>query len=428
MNDFLDRSIEPASEAVGEVGFLPVVNTSLPNGIGVSIIRAGSREVTKIDWVFPAGSVQAGRPLLASTVGHLLTEGTSSRKASEVADIIDFHGGHLSSQAFFHCTVVTLVSLTRELPGLIELASDIIQNAAFEKHEIETYIDKRREEFIVDSLKVKSMAARRLCEVVFGENHPYGWQLKLNHFDTITREQVVKFHGETYSPQNCQIIVSGQPGDDIEDLLARYFGSVNWQKRPAGNNYSGDITPLKGTFHLVEKEGALQSAIRFGRAIFNNRHPDFVPLKVLNTILGGYFGSRLMTTVREKEGLTYGINSNIVSYKDHGIWYVATEVKSQRRQEAVDAIAREMKRLASEPVPREELETVRNYMLGELLRFFDGPFLTSDIYRALLELNLDFEYYNGMAMEIKTITPERIMELASTYLAPDNFNVVVAGK
>lgn len=428
MTNIPDRQNGPASEPIGEIDFLPVLETTLPNGIEVTLIQAGSQDVTKIDWVFPAGAIQAGRPLLSSTVGNLMIEGTTSRSSAQISETLDFYGAYLSTQTYFHNSVVSLVCLTKELPELFPLVEDVIRNASFEQRELEIYINKRRQEYILESEKVKTIAARRFSESIFGADHPYGRQVSLSHFDAITREDVVSFHRDAFTPHGCKIVVAGQPGENIVNLLTRHFGMNDWPKGPYNGNGVDDIVPSVEKFQLVEKEGAVQSAIRIGRPIFNNHHADFIPLQVVNTILGGYFGSRLMTSVREEKGLTYGIGSNIMSYKNCGMWYIASEVMGEMRPAAVGAIFDEMLRLANEPVPDDELEVVRNYMLGELLRNFDGPFSTSDIYRTLQEFNLDFGFYSKMVDVIRTITPARIMELAAKYLQPDDFYVVVAGK
>ncbi|ASB49934.1 M16 family metallopeptidase [Alkalitalea saponilacus] len=423
-----DRSKGPAFETINQIGFLPVAGLSLPNGIEVSMITAGSQDVTKIDWMFPAGAVQAGKPLLASTVGNLLMEGTTSRTSQEISGMLDFYGAYLSTQTFYHNTVVTLICLTKELPDMLPLVEDIIKNPAFDKRETDIYINKRRQEYILDSEKVKTIAARRFPEVVFGANHPYGKTLKLSHFDELTRDELFEFHKNAYTPLGCRIIVSGQPGNEIGDLLVKYFGSSQWLPGTVNLNGVGEIEPLGQKVHLIEKEGALQSALRIGRPLFNNNHPDFIPLQIVNTILGGYFGSRLMTSVREEKGLTYGIGSNIVAYKNGGMWVIGSEVMGEMRQAAVGAIIDEMVRLTKEPVPENELEVVKNYMLGELMRNFDGPFSTSDIFRSLWEYDLDFTFYAKMVEEITKIDQQRIMQLSEKYLNPDDFYVVVAGK
>lgn len=424
----INRVEGPGFELPGAICFLPVGKFKLGNAVDVSLIEAGSQEVAKIDWVFPAGAVQANKPLLSSAVGNLLTEGTTSKSALEIADTFDFYGAYLSTSSYYHNAVVTLFCLTKDLPDLLPLVEDVIKNPVFDDKEFAIYINKRRQEFLMDSEKVKTLAARKFYEVIFGPEHPYGRGVSSSDFDNITRDDLVRFHQSQYQSAEMSIVVAGQPGKNISELLNRYFGDGDFHSKAQSDGRSFRLKSDDGKFHLIEKQGALQSALRIGRLMFNNTHPDFIPLMVLNTILGGYFGSRLMTSVREEKGLTYGIGSSLISYKEGGVWTISSEVAGEMRDEALAAIRQEMIRLTTELVSESEMELVRNFMLGEMLRYFDGPFSSSDIYRTLQENKLDFDFYRRMEMELRAITPQRILSLAKKYLQPDDFYVVVAGK
>src|SRR5690554_4807615 len=423
-----NRKEGPGFELPGVIGFLPVNKFSLANSIDVSFIEAGSQDVTKIDWVFPAGAVQADKPLLASTVGNLLVEGTKTKTANEIADFLDFYGAYFSSSSYYHNSVVSLFCLTKDLPQLLPLMEDIIKNPSFLSSEIENYLNKRREEYLIDSEKVRTLAARKFHETVFGSTHPYGRLAQLEDFSNLDRNDLEQFHRDYYLSGEAKIIVAGQPGKEIYKLLDHHFGRNERFIARTENTLDFSLAPSHEKFHFVEKRGAVQSALRIGRPIFNNTHPDFIPLMVVNTILGGYFGSRLMTSVREEKGLTHGIGSSLISYKESGLWMIVSEVAGEMRDQAVEAIFEEMMRLTKEPVSEDELDLVRNFMLGEMLRYFDGPFSTSDIYRTLQENQLDFDFYAKMEKEIRNITSHQIIALARKYLQSEEFYVVVAGK
>ncbi len=418
----------PTFEKIDNIAFLPVTKFALSNGIETALITAGSQEVTKIDWIFPAGAVQAGKVLLASTVGNLLLEGTKTKSSLKISELLDFYGARLSPRTYYHNTVITLLCLTKYLDKLLPLVQEIIIDAAFDQKEIDIYLNKKRQEFIMNTQKVKTLAFRRFNEVVFGSSHPYGRQVQIEHFDLLSRDDLIKFHQEAYSPLNTRIVVAGQPGKNIKSILNRYFGSKDWALGKNNLNAIEEIQPMQEKFFLIEKDDSLQSAIYIGRPMFNNHHPDFIPLQILNTLLGGYFGSRLMTSLREEKGLTYGVGSDIRAFKYGGLWAIASEVMGEKRQLAIAAIREEMIKLSKDAVSDNELEIVKNYMLGELLRNFDGPFLTSDIFRTLWEFGLDFEYYGKLIDEINNISKEKILSLGKQYLNHHDFYVVVAGK
>ncbi|MFW5754347.1 MAG: M16 family metallopeptidase [Marinilabiliaceae bacterium] len=417
----------PDFQPIDKIAFLPVKEQQLDNNIPVSIIQAGSQDVTKIDIEFPAGAVQAGIPLVASTTANLLQNGTEEKTSSEISELVDYYGAYLSTQTYHHHTVLTLLCLSRHLPRMLELMGEIITRPSFPEHEYDIFLQKKHEEFLFDSEKVRFIANQRFGEVIFGPDHPYGRQLKEEHFQKITREQVKTFHRNHYHPTFSHIYVAGQPGENILKLLNKHFG----QSKKPGKNLTEETlpnpTPSEEQFIVVPKEGAMQSALRIGKPLFNNHHHHYIPLQVLNTVLGGYFGSRLMTSVREKKGLTYGIGSSIMPLKYGGIWGISSEVSGESRDQAIEAIFEEFENLRQKPIPEDELEMVKNYMMGELLRNFDGPFTSADIYRTLREYGLDYQFYQNMIDYIKKVRPEDIRETARQYLNPATFKIVSAG-
>ncbi len=401
----------------------------LDNGVPVHIIEGGTQDVIKIDFVFPAGVVQAEKPLVASFTNKLMQEGTQSLSSAEIAEKIDFYGAFLGQSANYHHAQISLYVLTKYLHNVLPFVEDIIKNPAFNQHEFEVFLAKRKQDYLVDSEKVKVLASRKSREVLFGSNHPYGWVADLSHYENIKREDCVSFHKKQYVSNHCKIIVSGKPSSDFLQQMNTFFG---------GNDWSNDACVEEGQFnvsqgdirdtYLVEKPNAVQSAIRLVRKGVIKSHPDYIPLLILNTVFGGYFGSRLMNNLREEKGLTYGISSYILSYRKAGVLGIATEVLSEKRELAVSEIFKEMEKLRTDEIKKDELDRVRNYMLGELMRSLDGPFSISDAYQGLMGFDLDYSYFENFEKQILSITGEDLKQLANKYLVQDDFYVVIAGK
>jgi predicted Zn-dependent peptidase len=177
----------------------------------------------------------------------------------------------------------------------------------------------------------------------------------------------------------------------------------------------------------LEKKNAIQAALRIGSITIGKRHPDYHGLKIFDTILGGYFGSRLMKNIREGKGYTYGINSSVVSFELAAYKSISTEVGIEHVAATINEIGIEIRRLQNEPVGYVELELVRNYMLGEIVRMFDGPFATTDSFRAVWEFGLDYSYYTSMANKIRTIGADEIMHIARTYYKIEDLFEIVVG-
>ena len=423
----LHRHTAPEFKTVSDFNLLPVQIFELDNGIKVHLLEAGSQEVAKIDFLFPAGSIQSAKSLLASVTSKAMIEGSGKYTATEIAEKIDFYGAYIGQQTVFHNSVLTLISLSHFLPETLEILEDIVKHPTFEQKEIDTILERRKQEFLIESDKVKTLASRAFTQNLYGKEHPYGNFVSIEAFDELTRDEIVDFHKKTYIPQGTHIIISGQPGKNIKSLLNKYFGQ-KWNTNSPLPDWKPEIFQGTKKEVYIPKADALQSAIKIGRPLFNKLHPDFHGIQILNTILGGYFGSRLMTNIREEKGLTYGISSFIMTYKHTGFLVISTDVRAENRELAVEEIFNELKRLREETISEEELTLVRNFLSGDMIRNFDGPFATSDNYRGLIDLDIEPEYFHDFFNVLMQITAEDIKALAQKYLQEEDFITVVAGK
>ena len=223
------------------------------------------------------------------------------------------------------------------------------------------------------------------------------------------------------------VTASGFIDAEVIQLIKDNFSSTWGGSDPAerANNYR---LPIIEKSMFIEKEGANQNAVTIGKLFPTQNHPDYPGLKLLCTILGGYFGSRLMSNIREEKGYTYSIQASPISFLHNGIFLVFAEVKTDKTEETVNEIFREIEKLTVELISEEELIPIQNYMLGRILEDFDGPFARAQTFASLRECNLDFGYYNRLINTIKTATPFEIRELALKYLTPESMSTVIAGK
>ena len=161
--------------------------------------------------------------------------------------------------------------------------------------------------------------------------------------------------------------------------------------------------------------------------MISSTHVDYAGMQVLNTVFGGYFGSRLMSNIREDKGYTYGIGSSVVPLRKEGYFCISSEVGVDVRAAAVNEIYLELKRLRTELVPESELNLVRNYMLGSFQRNIDGPFSLADRFKSILTAGMGYEYYTRYLETIQNITAEELLRLASTHLHEDSLYELVVG-
>ncbi len=425
----INRSIAPAFHAIEEIHIPKAIAHKLSNGIPVYSIDAGSQELVKIEFLFKAGMYYQSQPLLASSANNLMETGSSKYNADQISERIDFYGGFLELETGQDFASVTLYTLNKYLKETITVVEDVLKTATFPKDEFDIYINNKKQKHLVNSQKVSVLARRRFNELLFGEKHPYGVDVKDEDFSKISVDTVKSFFSEHYHSGNCSIIVSGKLPANLLDLLNSLFGTSHWgQSDMIIKNVDHALQTTGQQKHLLSKSDAIQSAIRVGRILFNKTHKDYYHFQVLNTILGGYFGSRLMANIREDKGYTYGIGSGLASLVNGGYFYISTEVGADVTQKALDEIYVELKRLREEPVGAEELTTVKNYILGQFLRSVDGPFALADKFKGIWMFGLDYDYYHNYFNAVNSVTADQLQAIANTYLQEKDMIECVAGK
>ncbi|HEY3372239.1 MAG TPA: pitrilysin family protein, partial [Prolixibacteraceae bacterium] len=321
---------------------------------------------------------------------------------------------------------VNIVSLSKHLPAILEMTENMIKHPVFPTYELEVMIDKNKQKFLLENEKVRTLCQKKFSQVMFGNAHPYAIKNKLEDFELINRDVLMQFYQSYYHSANCRIIIAGKVDETVLNMIESHFGGTDWQ-RPSLQEPVFDISPDAQKYHFVEKADGSQSALRIGKFWVSKSHPDYHALSVLVTILGGYFGSRLMANIREEKGYTYGIGSFVLSLKHASYLIISTEVGNEYVEPTLREVSLEMKRLQTELVSEDELETVKSYLLGEFLRDFDGPFALAGSFKAINDFELDYSFYDHYLTVLRSLTSQDLMRLAQQYLDPEDCYTVVAG-
>jgi zinc protease len=424
----LDRVIPPPFKTIDRIDVMRTHSHQLSNGIPMYTLSAGSQEITKLEFIFRAGMFYQPATLIASTTNNLLESGSKSYSADQISEGIDFFGSFLELQVEQDYATVTLYSLNKFLTQGLKFVEEIIKYPVFPEKEFTIHISNKKQKHEINTQKVSVLARRKFTELLFGGDHPYGRDVQQKDFDRIQLEEVKSFFSQRYSYSNCSIIASGKLPADIVSTVDSFFGNGNWggQSDSQPPAIQPAITKEKRTY--IERQGAIQSAVRLGRLLFNKTHPDYFKFQVLNIILGGYFGSRLMANIREDKGYTYGIGSGITNLVNGGYFFISTEVGAGVTQNTIDEIYKELARLRNDLVPDSELETVRNYILGHFLRSVDGPFSLAEKFRSIWEFGLDYSFFDNYFNAVKTVKPAELRDLANKYLQNDDLLECIAGK
>jgi len=422
----LKKDIPPKIWGVERVEYIEPGRHHLSNGVELFTLNSGDQEVVKIDFSFRAGSWYGSSRLDGTMAALMLQEGTTKYKASEIANIIDFYGAQFTSVSSYDNNYVSLLSLKKYLPKLLPLISELIRDASFPEEEFEILRQKKKQRAIVDEGRVSLIAQKSFLRNLFGDGHPYAPVNSPDFYDTISLEAVKSHYKKFYRPDRMAITVSGFVDEEVIHLIKDNFSSTWGDKNFTGQN-NNFVLPVAEKMKFIEKVGANQNALAIGKLFPTQNHPDFPGLKLLCTILGGYFGSRLMSNIREEKGYTYSIHASPVSFLHHGVFLVFAEVKTDKTDETVTEIFREIEILRNELISEEELIPIQNYLLGRILEDFDGPFSRAQTFASLREANLDFKYYDKLIHTIKTATPSEIRELAQKYLDPESMSTIIAG-
>lgn len=425
----LNRTVAPAFRAIEHIHIPQAESQKLSNGIPLYLINSGSQELMKIEFIFKAGMYFQAQPLLASSTNNLIETGSKNYTANQISERIDYYGGFLELETGHDLASITLYTLNKYFNETIGVLQDILLYPSFPKDEFAIYINNKKQKHLINSQKVSVLVRRRFNELLFGENHPYGKDAKDEDFDKINTEIIRKFYNEHYNSKSCTIVVSGCIPKQLPAKLDLLFGTNHWGSNDENTFVSPEkISTTHQLHHVVQKDDAIQSAIRVGRILFNKTHDDYFHFQVLNTILGGYFGSRLMANIREDKGYTYGIGSALSSLKNAGYFFISTEVGADVTQKALDEIYKELKILRDDLVSEEELTTVKNYILGQFLRSVDGPFALADKFKGIWQYNLSYDYYDNYFAAVNNVTAAQLRDLANKYFQEKDMIECVAGK
>jgi predicted Zn-dependent peptidase len=402
----------------------------LDNGVPVLAVDAGVEEVLQIEWVFEAGNSFESENMVAAATNHLLKNGTTTRTAFEINEQTDYFGAYLNRSCYNETAVVTLHTLAKHLPKLMPVVTDIFTNSNFPQEELNVFVQNSRQRLSVNLRKSDFVANREMDVILYGKDHPYGKYSSYEAMDALTRDQLTAFYSQYYQQGNLAIFVSGKLPQDIEEQLNNAFGHLplkGYKPAKVIVEAGQKPDPENRVIRLENDKTGVQGSIRMAMPFANRHHPDFQKLQMLNNVFGGYFGSRLMSNIREEKGYTYGIHSFIQSHIGQSALVISTEAGRDVCEAAIKEVYYEMKQLREEPVDEEELLLVRNYMIGSILGTLDGPFQIMGRWKNyyLNGIEEGKDYFNQAVESIKTVSALELQELANKYLHDARFYEMV---
>lgn len=395
----------------------------LKNGVEIYAVDAGAEEVMSVEWVFNAGNCFEEQNLVAATANFLLRNGTTTKTAFQINEHFEYYGSYLNRACYNETATITLHCLTKHVKELLPVVKELITDSVMPQDELDIYKQNMKQRLKV-SLKKSDFVASRLIDVyLYGEKHPYGKYSKAEDFDAVNREQLLTYYKKYYRDGKLILFVAGKLPADLPALLDQHFGDLP-NNAIAVDPITAELTKEK-KFRVTNDAEGVQGSIRMARPFPNRHHPDFMKVQVLNALFGGFFGSRLMSNIREDKGYTYGIHSYLQNHIHDTAWLISTEAGKDVCEATIAEVYKEMKDLREELVDEEELLLVRNYMMGGILGDLDGPFQIIARWKNIVLNNLTEQYFYDSLKTIKTISAEELRELARKYLQPEDFYELV---
>ena len=425
----LDRTRQPHIRPMRPFEIQHPSEHRMPNGIPVHVINSGDAEVMRLDIMIRGGQWEQERPLQATFTSRMLREGTVHYSSAEIAENLDYYGAWLDVSSSMNYSFITLYSLNKYFSSTLPIVASMLKEPVFPEKELSVVIEANKQQYLVNREKVEVIARKKLNVNLFGESHPCARYAVLEDYDKLTPDILRDMHSRFYHSGNCSCYLSGCVTDEMLSLLEKELGQSEWGTQQTIPELT-DICPQgeKSKRVFIERTDALQSAIRLGCFTLDDKHPDSLKLKLLITLFGGYFGSRLMKNIREEKGYTYGISAGLVNYPKIGILGISTEAANEYIQPIITEIEKEMDILRSEKVSEKELEMVRNYMLGDMCRSYESAFSLSDAWIFIETAGLGNDFFERSLKAIREVCSEEILTLAQRHFCKENLISVVAGK
>ncbi|PHK98987.1 hypothetical protein CGL56_05870 [Neolewinella marina] len=383
--------------------------------------------ILTVEMIWRAGRPYESQRFLAAATNALLTEGTRRHSAAELERLFEQYGTSLDTPDDYDTANLALATITRHADRLLPVMTEVIAEPAFSEREFKRYRKRSRQQLREDLQDPDWLAYRHLSEAAFGAENPYGYGGGKEDYDALTLEAVKRHYRNFYGAANATLRVVGQLNAEVEALLERTFGQLAPGPLVTPPDYRVAAAPPK--LIQVHRPRAQQTMIRQGRRGFRVTDEDYPGLAVLETILGGYYGSRLMRNIREEKGYTYGIDSDLDTYRYDGTLGIAADVANENLDAVRAEIRTEMEKLRQDLIPAAELDMVRAYLLGGLIMDLDGPLAVSSRYRSAIIKEYDApEHLRRLDDTIRHISAQELRDLAGRYLRPElDWEVIVGG-
>lgn len=419
----LDRSKAPDFRIPSSIEFPTPIQRTLPNGVHLYFIPTPEIDAVKLEISSTINETSNSKLLVPYFALEMATEGTLSKDAATLDDFFDTYASEVETESGFENHGLSILTTQKHFDKVLPVFRELLTEAVFPEKELSKRKKQKALSIHINRDKTSHRASQLFRKALFGENHPFGQITEEKDVDLVQREDLIKFYKNNLWT-NSEIFLTGNLDESQLEDIFQEIGNIPVAFFP------NPTTEFLNTRHqrvAEEKEKSVQSSIRIGCHLIPKNHPDYFKLNLMNTILGGYFGSRLIKNIREDKGHTYGIYSSIGSLKMADYWVVMADVIKEHDEAVIDEVYKEIDKLKNEPVSAHELEVVRNYMIGKLLSQFSSGFELIGRFKSIHQAGLDFGFFQQNLDYILRAKPEDVLEVANKYLHREKMVEVIVG-
>ncbi|OHX67753.1 M16 family metallopeptidase [Flammeovirga pacifica] len=426
MSNTLNRSIAPESYQLKDFSLQKPEELLLTNNCKVFVLKNNAQPIVHFSIVIKGGKLVEDVKGTSFLTSKMLGEGLKGMDSAAIHEYLDSYGAIINVSNDLDSFTISGHCLKRYFDKVIVIVNKYLIDSEFSQVEFDHILQVVLQQKKLAEEKTSYLATKKFRESFYGENHSFGSTLTSDQILSISLSEISDYYKNHIIGAPFEVFLSGDFDDECFVTLNRYLGSIN-VNAAAEVVYPNFVNSIQSKELKIyeSKENAVQSSLRIGCPTFTLPNKDFEAFSVMNEMLGGYFGSRLMKNIREERGLTYGIHSSFRNEQNQGYFIIATDVKKDLKDTAITEIYKEIRKLAEEEITLEELNTVQNYMAGNFIMSINSNLSLLEITKGLYKKGLDFDYYDTYVSRIQSITTADVKQMIEKYLLGDMLEVVV---
>lgn len=424
MSQYLDRTIEPPVSGFSQISIPYPELFILPNGVEIYAIDAGDQPVNRITVSYDSGIMNAIIPDALQLSVQMLREGTTSYSGSEISNTLDYYGAWLKSDVLTGNTIVSLWSPNKSTSHILPILKEILLAPTFPIKEFETLRQKRKAQYLLSQKNVTYIASQLDKQMVFGKDHPINHILNADEIENLSRDSLMSEYVRAFS-RKPKVFVAGEI-KEILPIVLDLFSQFSYDTAASTPIEIIPMQPVSSQTLIKDVDAEHQSSIVMSIPTIDRSHEDYISLRLVVMALGGYFGSRLMTNIREDKGYTYGIQANLYGYREGGVISISTNTAPQYVDAVIKEVKYEMQRLCEQPMEEDELNVVKNNAMTSLAAILDSPFSIMDHHISHFHNGTPKDYLEKQIVAIKSLTKDDVLELSRKYLNEDKLLISIA--